>query len=334
VNLAADSILVAGRLFLELALAPARNGSEPRAEWHHAGDGGHLAVAAARLGARVSLLARAGRTPHDDDMLRTLNGEGVSLNGIIRRTTPTATNHVRVARRDQHQPAALSPASVAGLEAADIELADDLLLTHQWLLAEAGLSPPCLERLFESANLCGLHTALCMTYAPEQRLTHDLWDNLHYLILNRSSLTTLARRAHWPDRVLHDPAALCGLLPALRGVVLLNGTSEIMVSDGHDVAQLPLAVRKLVHVRGVGTVTAAAFIVALAEGHAVAAAGRLAYAAVRFYLEHEGTRAAMPFRKELDWRDLAVGAQPALQTASTSTVPASASKRRTTSGAL
>ena len=305
-NANGSSILVSGRLYLELAVEQARDrhGHDRPAQWHHAGNGGHMAAAAARLGASVALFTQVGLTAHDDDMLRTLTGDGVDVSRVIRRVARTTSRHVHAEQHGTLQPTTLSLPSHCGLTEPDVDAAEPLLLSHQWLLAEAMLPLAFLERLVESAGAYGMHTALCVAHLPEEHLPRRLWDKLDYLVINQSSLEMLARKAHWPAQVLPDPVAVCRMFPALRGLVLLRGTHELQVADAHRAVCLPLTQDDSVAARGMGAVAAAALVVALSEGRPLANAGRLAHAAVRFYLAHDGTRAALPFKKELDWRDL------------------------------
>jgi sugar/nucleoside kinase (ribokinase family) len=304
-NANGSSILVSGRLYLELAVEQARDRHrhERPAQWHHAGNGGHMAAAAARLGASVALFTQVGLTAHDDDMLHTLAGDGVDVSCVIRRAAQTTSRHVHAEQHGAQQTTTLSLPSHCGLTEHDVDAADPLLLAHQWLLAEPMLPPAFLDRLIESAGTYGMHTALCVVHLPEQRLPRRLWDKLDYLVINQSSLEALARKAHWPAQVLPDPVAVCRMFPALRGLVLLRGAHEMQVADAQRAVCLPLTQDEDVYARGMGAVAAAALVVALAEGRTLAHAGRLAHAAVRFYLAHDGTRAAMPFKKELDWRD-------------------------------
>jgi ribokinase len=299
-----SSVVVTGRVYLELVVDPGRLAHDRQAEWHHGGCGGHMAAAAARLGAQVALFTQMGLTGHDEDMLHTLAGDGVDVSHVIRRAAATTSRHVHAEQHGMAQPTALSLPSHCDLAGADADAAGPLLLSHQWLLAETMLPAPFLDHMIESAGAYGMHTALCVVHLPEQRVSRRVWDRLDYLVINQSSLETLARKAHWPAHVLHDPVAICRMFPSLRGLLLLRGATEMIVADPHDAQALPLMPDEVVHARGMGAVAAAALVVALSEGRSLANAGRLAHAAVRFYLAHEGTRAAMPFRKELDWRDI------------------------------
>lgn len=296
------TVLVAGRLYLELAVEHKRGRAVDVAEWHHAGDGGHLAVAAARLGASVSLYTHVGSTAHDDDMVRTLAGEGIHVGDIVRRAAVAPLSYVREEFHGTHQPVALSLPVASTLTAEDAESIDHLLLAHRWLLLDAALPVPFLDALAARAQLCGLHTALCMKKLPDEHIPRRTWKNVDYVIASTRAIETMIRKANWPQEALHNPARLCGMFPALRGVLIVRATSDLLVSDGRAQQRLPLGDCAVVHVRGVCTVAAAALVVALSEQRSLFEAARFAHAAVRFYVSHEGTRAAMPLRREMEWQ--------------------------------
>ncbi|MCX7847930.1 MAG: carbohydrate kinase family protein [bacterium] len=296
------TILVAGRLYLELAIEQKRGRGVEKAEWHHAGDGGHLAVAAARLGASVSLFTQVGSTSHDDDMLRTLAGEGVYVGGVVRRAPAPRATYIQEEYHGADQPLALSLPAASALTAEDAEGLDHLLLAHRWLLLDASLPVDFLDALAARAQLCGLHTALCLKKLPQEHIPRRTWKNVDYVVASTRAIETMVRKANWPPAVVHDARLLCGMLPALRGVLIVRATSDLLVSDGREHQRLPLGDCAVVHVRGVCSVAAAALVVALSEERGLFEAARFAHAAVRFYITHEGTRAAMPLRREMEWR--------------------------------
>lgn len=296
------TILVAGRLYLELAVEHKRGRPMDKAEWHHAGDGGHLAVAAARLGASVSLFTQVGATAHDEDMLRTLAGEGIDVGGVLRRAAGPRASYLQEEHHGPDQPVALSVPAACGLTAADAEEIDHLLLAHRWLLLDGSLPVEFLDAVAARAQLCGLHTALCLKKLPHEHIPRRTWKNVDYVVVSTRALETMIRKAQWPTAALNDARVLCGMFPSLRGVLVVRATSDLLVSDGRHQYRLPLGDCAVVHVRGVCTVAAAAFVVALSEKRELFEAARFAHAAVRFYITHEGTRAAMPLRREMEWQ--------------------------------
>jgi len=296
------TVLVAGRLYLELAVEHKRGRAVDKAEWHHAGDGGHLAVAAARLGATVSLFTHVGSTVHDDDMVRTLAGEGIHVGDIVRRAAVAPVSYVREEFHGTRQPVALSLPVASTLTADDADEIDHLLLAHRWLLLDAALPVGFLDAIAERAQLYGLHTVVCMKKLPEEHIPRRTWKNVDYVVASPRAIETMIRKANWPQEVLHDPARLCGMFPALRGVLLVRSATDLLVSDGRAQQRLPLGDCAVVHVRGVCAVAAAAMVVALSEARGLFEAARFAHAAVRFYVSHAGTRAAMPLRREMEWQ--------------------------------
>ena len=294
------SVLVAGRLYLEIAVDQQRRHHDAQAWWHHAGDGGHLAVAAARLGARVSLFAQAGSTSHDDEMLGTLAGEGIRIEEVVRRATTAANAHVHAEFHGTHQPIALSAPAQCALMPDDVDAVEHLMMDHQWLLVDAALPVEFLEAVAERACRYGLRTVLCAKRPVEERIPRRAWKHIDYLVAGSSVIEALGRQFNDARITPADPAALCREVPSLRGVLVVRGAHEIRAHGDGENLVMPVGARVVLEVRGVCAMAAGAFTVALAERADIIDAARFAHAAVRFYVTHEGTRAAMPFKKEME----------------------------------
>ena len=294
------SVLVAGRLYIEIAVDQHQHRRDAAAWWHHAGDGGHLAVAAARLGARVSLFAQAGLTSHDDEMLGTLAGEGIRIEEVVRRATTTVNAHVHAESHGTHQPIALSSPAHCTLVPDDVDAVEHLMMNHQWLLVDAALPVAFLDAMTERACRYGLRTVLCAKRPLKERIPRRAWKNIDYLVAGSSMVEALARQFNDARITPTDPGALCREVPSLRGILVVRGAHEIYVHGDGENSVMPVGARVVLEVRGVCAMAAGAFTVALAEGADVLDAARFAHAAVRFYITHEGTRAAMPFRKEME----------------------------------
>jgi ribokinase len=298
----AQPLLVSGRLCLELSVAHARlrNGvAEEHTYWQHGGTGGHMAVTAARLGAPVALCAHAGRTAHDDDIVATLIGEGVDVSGIIRRTAHRAPAYLHSDRRRDTQPVTVSSSVAPTLDAEDVDRIESLLLSHAWLLVDAALPGAFLEELIARASLYGLFVILCLVQAPGDHVPRRVWEHVDFLVTNVSSVELLARRGLWPVAAGADAALLCRALGSLRGALVLRGAETLSWADRATSACLPLDPPRVVHVRGAGAVAAGALAVALAEQRPLPEAAHLVRETIAFYVSHEGTRAAMPLRREL-----------------------------------
>jgi sugar/nucleoside kinase (ribokinase family) len=302
----AEPILVSGCLCLELSVTRPRtrdNGPQERTYWQHGGNGGHMAVAAARLGAPVALCAHAGLTSHDEDIVATLAGEGVNVAGIVRRGVQRSPAYLRTDRPRDNQPVTVSSSVAPALDADDVDHIDNLMLDHAWLLADAALPLGFLEELIARAGLYGLHIVLCMTRAALDTIPRRVWEQVDFLVTNVSTVELLGRHGLWPAEARDNPAIICHGMPALRGAVVLYGAEELRWADRSSPHCLPIGAQQIVHVRGAGAGAAAALTVALAEQSTLTEAARFAHEAVRFYVRHEGTRAAMPLRRELSVHD-------------------------------
>ncbi|NLF39274.1 carbohydrate kinase family protein [bacterium] len=293
------SLLVIGQLHMELSIdRTRRRGDEEQLVWHDGGQGGHLAVAAARLGALVSLLASAGLHDDESDLLHMLASDGVRVDCVARRSPETFRRHLRAERHGDDQPIALYAPPHSTLCAADLDAAEALFLDHEWLLVDATLPEDVLEEATERAALYGMPAVLSLPHPSPERIPRRVWKRVSYLATNQSSLEALARVSQWPRGMLDDGSAMCGDL-GIQGMLVVRGTRDMVVADRHHCRVLPLAPRTVIDARGVCAMTGAALAVGLAEGLPFYDAALLAQKSAQFYLSHEGARAAMPFRLEL-----------------------------------
>ena len=294
-------IIVAGRVHMELSVdrQRRRTGEEERLRWHHGGVGGHLAAAAARLGASVALLAAAGLSEDDSGLLAELARDGVDTACVARRTPLRYAPHIGLERHGNDQPVALCATTPSSLCSADLDAAEPLFLQHNWLMLDAGLPLEIITEIIERAALFGLQIVVHLARPPHETMPRRIWKDVNYLVTNQSCLDAFSRMQQWPAAVLGDGRLLCREFPGLHGLLALRGAAEMLVADRAMQQRLPLAARAVVDVRGVGAVACAALTVGLAEGQALLDAARQAHAAARFYISHEGARAAMPSRLEL-----------------------------------
>ena len=301
-TVSAQPVLVSGRLCLELAVT--RHGiradsAEERVYWQHGGNGGHMAVTARRLGAPVALCAHAGYTAHDDDIVATLAGEGIDVSGVVRRRTHRSPAHLHTDRSFDSQPVTVSSPVEPTLMPEDVDRIEALLLDHAWLLIDGSLPHAFLVELIDRAALYSLHIVMCVTQAPPATIPRRVWEHVDFIVSNVSTVALFSRRGLWPAGARDDPSLILRRMPRLRGVVVLRGAQELLWADHTQSQHMALGVQAPVHVRGAGAVAAAALTVALAEQRDLADAVLLARETVAFYICHEGTRPAMPLRKEL-----------------------------------
>jgi ribokinase len=264
---------------------------------HDGGKGANQAVAAARVGARVTMIGAVGADAYGQRSRAALEGEGIDVSGV--RTVegmPTGVALIAVGPRGENQIVVAPGANEAvELDAADHELvaSADLVLTNHEIPAAAALDA------LRTADAAGV-TAI-LNPAPAHALSADvlalraiLTPNEHELVVaigndvTDAALDELAARHHGPIIVTQGPA----------GALLVHGDRRARF-EGHPVTGA-------VDTTGAGDAFNGVLAAWLAEGHSLDEAIAAANAAGALSVAAAGARDGMPSREPL----LALLSQP------------------------
>ena len=247
------------------------------------GKGANQAVAAARLGAKVSLIGAVGDDAFGAELLQGLRHEGVHHDavvvlphhhtGIASITVADADNHIIVVAGANH---ALTPAHI--LAQADTIRAADVVLCQ--------LEIP-LATVHTVAQLC--HEAqvpFMLNPAPAQPLPDSLWPYINYLTPNEHELDLISQVPNTADM-----AERLSALPTT--VVMTHGKrGAYYLNDQHQAVLQPSFAVHAIDSTGAGDTFNAAFAVYLDQG--VADAVRHACAAGAMAVTQLGAQAGMP----------------------------------------
>lgn len=247
------------------------------------GKGANQAVAAARLGAQVSLIGAVGDDAFGTELLQGLKQEGVNTEGVLvlpqahtgiaSITVAGADNHIIVVAGANH---ALTPAHILA-QAQTIQNADAVL-------CQLEIPLDCVE---QAAELCQhAQVPFILNPAPAQALPEQLWPFIDYLTPNEHELGLISKVA-----TSADMATRLSALPAT--LILTHGKDGAYYLDADKQAflQTSFAV-DAIDSTGAGDTFNAAFAVYLNEGlasavHKACAAGAMAVTAL-------GAQAGMP----------------------------------------
>jgi ribokinase len=269
------------------------------ADFHTApgGKGANQAVAAARLGAQVSMVGRVGRDAFAHSLLNNLTAAGVDHSFVIP-DSEAATGVALIVVDDAGQnsivvaPGAnmrLSPADVDGAEAA-IAGADALLLQLE--------SP--LEAVTRAAEVARAHgVRVILNPAPARSLPAALLSLVDVLIPNESE-TALLTGLPVGDQVQADAAAV-----ALRGmgvgtVILTLGERGALLTQVGAAELVPAFAVTPVDTTAAGDAFVGGFAVALAEGYTLAEAVRWGNAAGALATTKLGAQPSLPTRQAVE----------------------------------
>jgi ribokinase len=258
---------------------------------HDGGKGANQAVAAARVGARVSVIGAVGTDAHGERAVASLAAEGIDTSRVRRlEAEPTGVAIIAVGPRGENQ-IVVAPGANALLELDD----DDRVLIGSADLVLTGheVPPATVIDALRTAHAAGI-TAI-LNPAPARALSSEilslgpiLTPNEHELVVaigndvTDTALDELAARHHGPVIVTQGPA----------GALLADGNRR----DRFDGRLAP----RVVDTTGAGDTFCGVLAAWLAEGRPLGEAIDAANAAGALSVAAVGARAGMPTREALD----------------------------------
>ncbi len=274
------------------------------------GKGANQAVAAARLGAEVTLIARIGVDDFGDRAWAGLRAEGIDTDFIARDPDAASGVALIVVSEDGENAIAVAAGANARLRPADVERAGDALRAADVVLLQLEIP---LDSVAAAARLGRAGGALViLNPAPARSLSAELLRSIDVLTPNETEAATLAAAlASEPGAVGASPEAAARCLRAAgAGAVLVTmGSAGVLLDAGG--GSLRLAARRVeaIDTTGAGDAFNGALAVALAR-----AGGRRTRFDDR---EREVWRDALPDATRFAMRVAAisvsrVGAQPSL----------------------
>lgn len=255
------------------------------------GKGANQAVAAARLGARVALVARIGADRRGDDVLERLAMEAVNTRFVIRdRAAPTGVAVIQVDERGEKQ-ILTSPGANRRLGVGDIEAAAPAIRGARVVLTQ--LEVP-LDTVMAAARLArDAGARVVLDPAPPVELPDKLLGMVDVIRPNAGEaevLTGIEVRDRDSARRSADALLARG---AGAAVVQAGGEGNLVVwSDGAH--WLPVIPVLSVDATGAGDAFAAALATMLAEGRSLPEAGEFASAAAALATTKLGAQAGLP----------------------------------------
>ena len=258
------------------------------------GKGANQAVAAARLGARVALVARVGRDSRGDVVLARLHDEAVDTRFVTRDPEePTGVALCQVGASGEKQILSASGAN-ARLTAALVREAAPALTSARVVLCQLGVPLEAVEEAVRIAR--SVRVLVMLDPGPPAPLPNGLLAQLDVIRPNASEaqiLTGIRVR----DRNGAREAARDLLRRGVKTAVVQAGDDgDMALSRGREL-WLPRFDVKRVDATGAGDAFASALAVCLAQGKPLEEAGPFASAAAALATTHLGAQASLPMRE-------------------------------------
>ena len=263
------------------------------------GKGANQAVAAARLGANVSLIGRVGADAFGEQLLANAQKEGIDVTHVG--CDPNAASGVAMISVDARGQNSIAVASGANycLTAAHVREAWAALENVDLLVMPLETPLETIETAVSLANQAGVKVIL--NPAPAQTLPQSILAGVDVLVPNEPETTQLTGiEIDSPESTRQAAQALLEL--SVGNVVLTLGSRGALVLTGetNQFTQVEPYPVKVVDTTAAGDAYVAGLAVALGEGKELVEAAQFANAVGALAVTKQGAQPGMPTREEVD----------------------------------
>ena len=260
------------------------------------GKGANQAVGAARLGARVALIARVGNDLRGDSVVEALLAEGVEIEHVVRDSSAfTGVALCQVGGNGEKQILSAAGAN-ARLSADDVRAAVDALRLARVVLLQLGVPLPAVTEAIRIGRSAGARVVL--DPGPPAPLPDELLGQIDVIRPNCSEALALTGvRVTGHDSAREAAAAL--LRRGAGAAAVQAGEDGDLLSWNGGELWLPRFEVQRLDATGAGDAFASALAVALAEGRSLRESGPFASAAAALATTILGAQASLPRRADL-----------------------------------
>lgn len=263
------------------------------------GKGANQAVAAARLGAEVALVACVGNDSFGADAIRQYQREGIDTTFVRQDASlPTGTAAIIVDDRAENCIVIVSGAN-AQLTPADVRGASSVIQQADAVLCQLETPLEATLETFRLARAAGKLTVL--TPAPVIDLPGELLCLCDLCVPNRTEIEVLVGCAVNSHEDAHA-AAKSLMSRGVKSVALTMGGSGAFIADETEATHIPIIKVEAVDTTGAGDAFTAALAVSLADGLTLPEAARRASLVAAITVTRIGTQSAFPNRAEVNER--------------------------------
>lgn len=252
------------------------------------GKGANQAVAAARLGADVTLIGCVGQDAFGEELVRHLSNQGIHMD-YVRQISYQSTGIASITISDGDN-------SIIVVPGANYQVTPELVEEHERVIAESDIVLLQLEiplnSVEKAVEIAKKHNVkVILNPAPIQALSKELVQKIDYLTPNEHEQQELLNYAfEWSEQEKKELMAKCIVTRGSKGVIIFqNGEREI---SGYKV--------EAVDTTGAGDTFNGALAYSLSLGMELEEACRFANAAAAISVTKLGAQVGMPTKQEVD----------------------------------
>jgi len=266
------------------------------------GKGANQAVAAARLGAEVTFVARLGSDSFGDEALAAYREEGIRTDFIVQDPEIHSGIALIMVNPNGENMIGVGPGANSHLTAENVRAASAAIQEADCILMQLEIPLEAVQAAVEIAR--GNHVRVILNPAPAQRLSPEILNSIDYLTPNETEAAILAGE----DPTAIGPESLPRLASILGvpNLVITLGSRGACVLQNGQTTLIPSFPITPVDTTASGDAFNGALAVALAAGEDIAQAVKYANAAGAITATRPGAQPSLPTREELDhwWRHI------------------------------
>lgn len=260
------------------------------------GKGANQAVATARLGGRVTFVAKTGNDLFGRQSVELYNDEGIDTRFIDSdSTTPSGVALISVDAQGENC-IMVAPGANSNLLPEDIEKAEEEIKSADILLMQLEVPIKTVEYAARLAHKNGVKVIL--NPAPAQSLSNELLENLYMLIPNETEAEIISG-IKVTDEASALRAADAIVAKGVDTVVITMGSLGALLKSPTESVLVPALKVDAIDTTAAGDTFCGAISVAISEGKSLKEAVEFANKACSITVTRMGAQKALPYRKEI-----------------------------------
>ena len=268
----------------------------------YGGKGANQAVAAARLGASVAMVARVGGDVFGSDMLANFAAQGIDVSHVLR-TNGVSSGVAPIAVDDAGRNAIIVvPGANALLTPADVDAAAPLIRRARVLLCQLEVPLETSLRALTLARAAGVLTILNPAPAPDS--LPDALLRVSDLVCPNESEATAITGIPVSDAASAEAAGRALLARGAQAAIITLGASGCQYISASESWGAPAPIVTAIDTTGAGDCFLGSLAFLLARGAGLREAATRAAAVAALSVQRPGTQSSYPLAAELpaEWR--------------------------------
>lgn len=261
------------------------------------GKGANQAVAAARLGASVTFIAKTGYDIFGKQAIELFEKEGIDISGVLRdKSQPSGVALITVDDKGENC-IVVAPGANAALTAEDIDQFTEKIENAAFVLMQLETPIETIEYVTDIA--VAKSVPVILNPAPASKLSDELLRKISIITPNQREAELLTG-IKVVDESSAKEAANFLHKKGIETVIVTMGAAGAFVLNDNKNTLIPGTKVKVVDTTAAGDVFNGALVVALTQGQTIEEAAAFACKAAAISVTRLGAQASAPYRHELE----------------------------------